>query len=68
MTQDLELRVLSGIHDGARCVVRDGALIGSHGSLRRGAMRRRYRRGSGAAADRHGELGNAQSGPRRPAR
>ncbi|AOB32421.1 hypothetical protein AKI39_19390 [Bordetella sp. H567] len=31
MTQDLELRVLSGLHDGARCAVRDGALIGSQG-------------------------------------
>ncbi|OZI62080.1 type III secretion system inner membrane ring subunit SctD [Bordetella genomosp. 11] len=31
MTQGLELRVLSGIHDGARCAVQDGALIGSQG-------------------------------------
>jgi type III secretion protein D len=29
MTQDLELRVLTGIHHGARCQARDGALIGS---------------------------------------
>ncbi|ANN73446.1 type III secretion system inner membrane ring subunit SctD [Bordetella bronchialis] len=30
MTQDLELRVLTGIHQGARCPIHDGALIGSH--------------------------------------
>jgi type III secretion protein D len=29
MTQDLELRVLAGLHEGARCTARDGALIGS---------------------------------------
>jgi type III secretion protein D len=28
--QDLELRVLSGLHHGARCTARDGALLGSH--------------------------------------
>lgn len=31
MTQDLELRVLTGIHAGARCAVKNDALIGSHG-------------------------------------
>ncbi|CAM3768612.1 EscD/YscD/HrpQ family type III secretion system inner membrane ring protein [Bordetella sputigena] len=31
MTQDLELRVLTGIHQGAKCPAQDGALIGSDG-------------------------------------
>jgi type III secretion protein D len=30
MTQDLELRVLTGLHHGARCPAQDGALLGSH--------------------------------------
>lgn len=31
MTQDFELRVLTGLHQGARCQAHDGALIGSDG-------------------------------------
>jgi type III secretion protein D len=30
MTQDLELRILTGLHQGARCPAQDGVLLGSH--------------------------------------